>query len=134
MCYDPVLKDNGVVVKYNNVFSVKKARKVDHVRWFEAMVEGENSNKFVVVFDDGTHYVFFRDNYFPENRYDHVIRIPSSTYQNASAIYHQINDRNFQPGPNSPDYKEMTREQIIKTMQKEVEDFDFNAYYSVPYK
>lgn len=67
-CYDPVLKDKGVVVKYNNVKEVKKARKVDHVRWFEANVEGTNSNKFIVVFDDGTLYVFFRDLNYLENR------------------------------------------------------------------
>lgn len=59
-CYDPKLLEKGVVIKYNNQKEVKKARKVDHVRWFEAMQEGENSNKFIVVFDDGTFYVFFR--------------------------------------------------------------------------
>ena len=59
-CYDPCLTDNGVVVKYNNVKEVKKQRKVDHVRWFEANIEEQNPNKFIVVFDDGTFYVFFR--------------------------------------------------------------------------
>ena len=55
-------------MKYNNLPAIKKQRKVDHVRWFEAMNEGQNSNKFIVVFDDGTFYIFFRDIYFPENR------------------------------------------------------------------
>ena len=54
---------------------MKKARKVDHVRWFEANQEGTNSNKFIVVFEDGTFYVFFRDT-FPENRNSEIIRIP----------------------------------------------------------
>ena len=40
---------------------MKKSRKVAHVRWFEPMIEGQNSNKFIVVFDDGAIYVFFRD-------------------------------------------------------------------------
>lgn len=31
------------------------------VKWFEPLREGENSNKFVVVFEDGTIYVFFKD-------------------------------------------------------------------------
>ena len=60
-CYDPQLRDRGVVIKYNNKPEVKKARRVDHVRWFEAMEEGQNPNKFIVVFDDGSIYVFFRD-------------------------------------------------------------------------
>ena len=60
-CYDPQLKDRGVVIKYNQRQEVKKSRKVVHVRWFEPMVVGQNSNKFIVVFDDGAIYVFFRD-------------------------------------------------------------------------
>ena len=88
-CYDPQLRDNGVVVKYNNHPEVKKARKVEHVRWFESMVEGTNSNKFIVVFDDGTFYVFFRDTYYPENRNQTVIRIPTASHhQNLTAAYH----------------------------------------------
>lgn len=67
-CYDPQLKDKGVVVKYNNVQEIKKKRKVDHVRWFESMHENQNSNKFIVVFEDGTFYVFFRDLNYPDNR------------------------------------------------------------------
>ena len=31
------------------------------VKWFEAIEEGENPNKFIVVFDDGTLYVFFKE-------------------------------------------------------------------------
>lgn len=47
---------------------IKKKRKVDHVRWFESMHENQNSNKFIVVFEDGTFYVFFRDLNYPDNR------------------------------------------------------------------
>ena len=64
-CYDPVLKDQGIVVKYNNRRETKKCRKVVHVRWFESATEGINSNKFIVVFEDGSIYVFYRDLNFP---------------------------------------------------------------------
>ena len=60
-CYDPQLRDKGVVLKYNKNPEVKKSRSVAHVKWFEPMIEGQNSNKFIVVFDDGAIYVFFRD-------------------------------------------------------------------------
>lgn len=68
--------DKGVVVRYNNVKSIKKNRKVDHVKWFEAMQEGDNSNKFIVVFDDGTFYVFFRDTAQSDNKTERIVRVP----------------------------------------------------------
>ena len=133
-CYDPVLKDKGVVVKYNNVKEVKKQRKVDHVKWFEANVEGTNSNKFIVVFDDGTFYVFFRDLNYLENNNEKIVRIPCGTHSNVGAIYNQINDKNFVPNPRAPEYKEYTREQIIRTLQKEIEGYDFDKHYSTAHK
>lgn len=69
-CYDPMLVEVGTIVKYNNVKEVKKTRRVDHVRWFESMQEGVNSNKFIVVFDDGTFYVFFRTLAYEERKMD----------------------------------------------------------------
>lgn len=39
----------------------RKKKKVTLVKWFEPLREGENCNKFVVVFEDGTIYVFFKD-------------------------------------------------------------------------
>ena len=76
-CYDPVLRDKGVVIKYNNKAEVKKNRRVSHVRWFESVKEGQNSNKFIVVSDDGTIYVFFRDLNYPEDTTKQIIRIPT---------------------------------------------------------
>ena len=86
-CYDPVLKDKGVIVKYNNLRATKKERKVEHVRWFESMTEGANSNKFIVVFDDGTFYVFFRDTSYPLDRSQEIIRIPQGQHANLSQVY-----------------------------------------------
>ena len=135
-CYDPQLKEKGIVVKYNNVVAVKKSRKVDHVRWFEAMQEGTNSNKFIVVFDDGTFYIFFRDLNYSENRYPQTVRIPTASNSNSTFIYDQINAPDFvpQPGTGQPEYKEYTREAIVKILQNTVEGFDFDQYYSAPYK
>jgi hypothetical protein len=95
-CYDPQLKDRGVVARYNNKKEVKKGRKVDHVRWFESNQEGTNSNKFIVVFEDGTFYVFFRDQY-TENRNNDIIRIPTGNHPNLGLAYQQMNDRNYVP-------------------------------------
>lgn len=38
---------------------MEKKRKVELVKWFEPYSESENVNKFLVVFDDGTIYVFY---------------------------------------------------------------------------
>jgi hypothetical protein len=61
--FDPWLSNNGRIVRYNSDTDspTRKKRKVTHVRWFEPLNENENCNKFLVVFDDGTIYVFFRD-------------------------------------------------------------------------
>lgn len=59
-CFDPVLVEKGNVAKYNSG-EVKKEMKVEIVKWFEAMDEGENPNKFIVVFEDGSIYIFFRE-------------------------------------------------------------------------
>ena len=63
MCYvyDPTLVDDGNVIKFNNIDGISKKRKVVMVKWFEAITEDENPNKFIVVFDDGTLYVFFKE-------------------------------------------------------------------------
>ena len=49
------------MLKFNNIDGISKKRKVVMVKWFEAINEDENPNKFIVVFDDGTLYVFFKD-------------------------------------------------------------------------
>ena len=59
--YDPFLIDHGNVIKFNNLDGIRKQRRVIMVKWFEAIEEGENPNKFIVVFDDGTLYVFFKE-------------------------------------------------------------------------
>lgn len=53
----------GRVLRYNSEqeSQARKKRKVTHVRWFEPLNEGENNNKFLAVFEDGTIYVYFRD-------------------------------------------------------------------------
>ena len=80
-CYDPQLKDKGVVMRYNNKKEVKKCRKVDHVRWFESVIEGQNANKFIVVFDDGSIYVFYRDLKPPEDSAaQQTIKIPTGQH------------------------------------------------------
>ena len=82
-----MLVETGTIVKYNNIKDVKKQRRVDHVRWFESMQEGVNSNKFIVVFDDGTLYVFFRTLAYEERKLDEVIRIPVGAHQNPAQVY-----------------------------------------------
>ena len=38
---------------------MEKKRKVELVKWFEPYSESENVNKFLVVFDDGSIYIFY---------------------------------------------------------------------------
>jgi len=94
-CYDPYLLESGIVVKYNNLKEVKKQHKVDHIRWFEAKQEGTNSNKFIVVFDDGTFQVFFRTLYDKEKKLEQVIRIPMGNQPDQEHLYARLNDPNF---------------------------------------
>lgn len=61
--FDPWLMNRGRVLNYNtdNDPTARKNKRVTHVRWFEPLNEGENCNKFLVVFEDGTIFVNFRD-------------------------------------------------------------------------
>lgn len=92
--FDPWLMSNGRIIRYNSDAdsATRKKRKVTHVRWFEPLNEGENCNKFLVVFEDGTIYVFFRDS-----------RHTNATKTQKLKIGEQ----------GAPDVKEYTRDQII---------------------
>ena len=129
-----MLIEDGAVVKYNNQKQVRKSRKVEHVCWFESMQEGQNSNKFIAVFDDGTFYVFFRTKAFEEQKLDKVIRIPKGSPDNSMQLYQLLNDPNFEPRPGLPEYKEYTREKIVKILQQSVEGVDFDKFYSTSFK
>jgi hypothetical protein len=61
--FDPSVMNTGRVVKYNmdNESPARKKKKVTHVKWFEPLNEGENCNKYLAVFEDGTIFVNFRD-------------------------------------------------------------------------
>jgi len=61
--FDPTLTNDGQILRYNNDTNsiMHKPKRVTHVKWFEPFAEGENSNKFIVVFEDGTIYVYFKD-------------------------------------------------------------------------
>lgn len=39
----------------------RKKKKVTHIKWFEPYSEGENSNKFIAVFEDGTFFIYFKE-------------------------------------------------------------------------
>ena len=112
--YDPFLFDQGVVIKYNNFSEVKKQRKVEHVRWFETKEEGANSNKFVVVFDDGTFYVFFKDTRFTEESYQKNVRIPTG-FQESGNAYDVVNSRTYN-ADSGPASKEISREKIVQEL------------------
>lgn len=81
MCYvyDPTLVDDGNVIKFNNIDGISKKRKVVMVKWFEAITEDENPNKFIVVFDDGTLYVFFKESDITNPQSSKTIPIPTGT-------------------------------------------------------
>ena len=98
------------------------------------MQEGTNSNKFIVVFEDGTFYVFFRTLAYDERKLDQVIRIPTGNPPNAAHLYQRINDPSFEVRPGGPQFQEYTREKIIKILQQSVEGFDFDAFYSTAAK
>lgn len=107
---DPWLMPHGRTTRYNFVAdsATRKKRKVTHVRWFEPLNEGENCNKFLVVFEDGTIYVFFRDSRHTNLTSKQKLKVGEK---------------------GAPDIKEYTRDQIIYLMQQEIGNFNFDKYY-----
>ena len=77
------------------------------MRWFEALHEGENNNKFLAVFEDGMIYVYFRDS--RHNNETRGVKIKTQEHVTAN---------------------EYTRDQIIKMMQDEVGNFNFDKLYA----
>jgi hypothetical protein len=61
--FDPTVMNSGKIIRYNtdNESTARKKKRVTHVKWFEPLNEGENCNKYLVVFEDGTIFVNFRD-------------------------------------------------------------------------
>ena len=82
-----------------------KKRKVVMVKWFESFTEGQNPNKFIIVFEDGTLYVFFKDSLMNNDKANKTVKIPVTQKEGEG----QINPANVE-------FKEITREQIIKLM------------------
>lgn len=51
--------DGKITKYYFNKPPCNKRRRVEIVKWFEPISEEENVNKFLVVYDDGTIYIFY---------------------------------------------------------------------------
>ena len=48
------------------------------VKWFESFNEGINPNKFIILFDDGTLYVFFKDSLMNNDKSTKIVKVPVS--------------------------------------------------------
>lgn len=58
-----MLMGEGKITKYSHSKPpCQKKRRIEIVKWFEPLSEKDNSNKFIVVYEDGTIYVFFVKN------------------------------------------------------------------------
>lgn len=101
--FDPILMNDGQILRYNNdTYSLMhKKKRVTHVKWFEPFAHGENSNKFIAVFEDGTIYVYFRDSKHTDETSKHVVKYKTRPFQAGFA----------------PEEKQSSREQIISWMQ-----------------
>lgn len=110
-CFDPYLVNNGRVIRYNveNDSIARKKKRVTQVKWFEPLNEGENCNKFLIVFEDGTIFVNFRDS--KHNNETRTQKVKTADYGGQT------------------DTKEYTRDQIVTMMQQEVGNFDFDKQY-----
>jgi len=94
---------DGKITKYYHAKPpCQKRRRVEIVKWFEPLSEKENSNKFIVVYEDGTIYVFY---------------VKKDEDQKAAKLL-QI------------DGKDVSVEKIVSTMQDAVENYDFNKHYA----
>lgn len=101
--FDPFLMGdhNGKITRYyHQKPPCQKRRRVEIVKWFEPLNEREKSNKFIVVYEDGTIYVFYVKEEDP--------KIKNILIEG----------------------KEISTEKIISTMQEAVENYDFNKHYT----
>lgn len=91
---------NGKITKYYHPKPpCQKRRRIEIVKWFEPLNEKDKSNKFIVVYEDGTIYVFYVKDEDPKIKNILV------------------------------EGKEISTEKIISTMQEAVENYDFNKHY-----
>ena len=107
--YDPTLFDEGTVTKFNNIDGVRKRKKVIMVKWFEAFNEGANPNKFIVVFEDGTLYVFFKDSQMNSSTAPKTVRVPVAT-KGEPAGENGKSGEGMQINPANVEFKEYSRD------------------------
>ena len=103
--FDPWLVHQGRIDKYTKAKPpCEKRRRITHVKWFEPYSETENVNKFLVVYDDGTIYVYYTN----------------ARSESKDTVRLTING--------TP--KDVSKDKIVSYMQKAVENFDFDKYYT----
>jgi hypothetical protein len=106
--FDPLLMGEGKITRfYFNKPPCQKRRRVEIVKWFEPFSEEENVNKFLVVYEDGTIYIFYTK--------------PQQTEEDKRTV--KI------PGKDGA-FKEVSVESVINIMQQSIENYDFNKHYS----
>ena len=99
---------SGRIIRYSFTKPpVQKKRRVELVKWFEPISEEENVNKFLVVYEDGTIYIYYTKAESPDEDLKRVITVATK----------------------DGGTKDMTVEKIIQTMQTSVENYDFNKHY-----
>lgn len=104
--FDPYLMGEGQITKYYyNRPPCEKRKRIEIVKWFEPKNAEQNVNKFLVVYEDGTIYIFYVKN--EDSTALKTVKFP---------------DRETE--------KEVPQETIIHWMQSSVEDFDFDKYYT----
>jgi len=86
-----------------------KRRRIELVKWFEPISEDENVNKFLVVYEDGTIYIFYTK---PNAMEDDPKVQKTVKFQAKDGVQ-----------------KEYPMETIINWMQQSVENYDFNKHY-----
>lgn len=97
--------DGQITKYYYNRPPCEKRKRIEIVKWFEPKDAEQNVNKFLVVYEDGTIYIFYVKN--EDSTAAKTVKFP---------------DRETE--------KEVPQETIISWMQSSVEDFDFNKYYT----
>jgi len=115
LSFDPYLAHDGRIFKYNMHLdsNARKRKRVTHVRWFEPLSEGENSNKFIAVFEDGTLWVYFKESNHTTDSHRARLRFIVKPFQ-----------------PGFPEVeKTATREQVLKWMEEHIESFNFEKFY-----
>jgi hypothetical protein len=115
--FDPLLVEGKRIQRFNDDLNMPftKKKRPELVRWVEPIAK-QNANKFAVVWEDGSIYIYDKD----------LTSDPKEDFN--QAIIQTKTNNGQESGKNTKNFA--TKADIVVKMQSLVEDFDFDRMYS----